>query len=864
MALKFRTRAALFGTGQSTQAEPTSTTIPPIGAVIPPSTAPPSPGVGWQWVGPNAAYPQGGWIPPGAVLPSNMPSLSYVGIQQQAQQYTAANPYQNQMSLFPSPGASGSPGGWGPSSPGGWGPSSTPSIGPWGGSSSPDGVSILTQPPGWPDSIYWGAMEEQDPSAWTSAVEAQRKQYLTNMQNALAVGADIAAGVFNEQLSLLNGEMTRITAAQGRVNGLWNAWREGALSAIERTAQATRDAYTEYEGLVRQGYSEYDAEVKSRWREYQDKMNRMLNEYMTYTGEDYERAMGRLPKYWQKVVDRISVGDMKAIAHVRKHEVAETDSIAKAVESNSAEFRRAMRVIGADDPGLVDEVMGDLREVAAVAVEQAEYEGLWGTQLQESLGDLARKASRYQVAARLKTLEGQRYSAVMDAERTRYQLQTQSSAQMAQLLEQSGASLEQIIANNDAALQNILNQLDAQEDQVMVAAQEGAEAMFWELSETMRRMQQNYALTAAQRQQGIDSMTWDYYNQYANADALQVGQSEYALSYAANEIARAVDLAGIDETVFDDVAMQTLMADLTAFWTGSADGLQGQRITTFEGFQLHMADLQAAAEAQQAEKVHQLTSSWDEDVARQRGQIAQRLGIAGASSVLDPLDPNTRRFGELSVAESQTLRDALNDIVRQQMIDSGEWPRGIDPWMSNLYRVGFEALNSGSAQWVTDQEQINAPNLAWVLPGVSFDRVSNNFGEWRPITGTSHGGVDINAPAGNPIMAFMGGTIHAIDFQPDPTAGGGVIVDVLGLDNRHYRYAHMFGKGVTYQQALAQLATIGISRGAKVATGQQIGWVGNSGNAFTNHLHFSVTAPGSSIRVNPYPFLAALFTGAPS
>jgi murein DD-endopeptidase MepM/ murein hydrolase activator NlpD len=95
--------------------------------------------------------------------------------------------------------------------------------------------------------------------------------------------------------------------------------------------------------------------------------------------------------------------------------------------------------------------------------------------------------------------------------------------------------------------------------------------------------------------------------------------------------------------------------------------------------------------------------------------------------------------------------------------------------------------------------------------------------------GRNHEGQDLFAECGSPILAARGGRIQRVDYES--RAGNYAVIDGqgTGVDTM---YAHMVRRSP-------------LRRGARVATGQQIGQVGDSGNASGCHLHFEIwSAPG--------------------
>jgi hypothetical protein len=101
--------------------------------------------------------------------------------------------------------------------------------------------------------------------------------------------------------------------------------------------------------------------------------------------------------------------------------------------------------------------------------------------------------------------------------------------------------------------------------------------------------------------------------------------------------------------------------------------------------------------------------------------------------------------------------------------------------------------------------------------------------------GRVHQGTDIFAAHGTPCVAVLPGTVRT------RTGGlGGLAIWLTARDGKEYYYAH-----------LSRFAV----RGGSVRAGQVIGYVGETGNATTPHLHFGMTVGGTW--VNPYKMLVS-------
>ena len=142
------------------------------------------------------------------------------------------------------------------------------------------------------------------------------------------------------------------------------------------------------------------------------------------------------------------------------------------------------------------------------------------------------------------------------------------------------------------------------------------------------------------------------------------------------------------------------------------------------------------------------------------------------------------------------------------------------------------AANSGGQTAAVTRT--GSAGMIWPLSG--YTRVSSPFG-YRicPFHGRElHGGVDIPAPGGTPIMAAKSGVVVLSTYG----SSYGNHVAIAHADGMRTMYCHMSSRAV--------------SAGQTVSQGQVIGYVGSTGSSTGNHLHFEVwTGSSSSSRVNP-------------
>lgn len=140
-----------------------------------------------------------------------------------------------------------------------------------------------------------------------------------------------------------------------------------------------------------------------------------------------------------------------------------------------------------------------------------------------------------------------------------------------------------------------------------------------------------------------------------------------------------------------------------------------------------------------------------------------------------------------------------------------------------------------------------AGTLIVPVAGVSRAAITDSWGDARS-EGRTHKGNDIMAPGGTQVRAAAAGTVERL-FE---SRLGGTTLYQRSADRRWvFYYAHLAGYAP------------GIREGERVAAGQLLGFVGDTGDAGPGnyHLHFSLTRTDPGQRwwegedVNPYPYL---------
>lgn len=192
---------------------------------------------------------------------------------------------------------------------------------------------------------------------------------------------------------------------------------------------------------------------------------------------------------------------------------------------------------------------------------------------------------------------------------------------------------------------------------------------------------------------------------------------------------------------------------------------------------------------------------------------------------------------------------------QQPQVAAGEvrtvsWTGVVDKVVQPEGRYAFRAVVSRGGVTATSAAADDAERDAFdfythffpVRGKHNYGTAQDRYGAAR--SGHTHQGQDVMASCGTKLVAAQGGTVIYSGYQ---SAAGNYVV-IHGLDGTDNSYMH-----------LAQPSPF--SEGDKVFTGQQVGVVGDTGDATACHLHFEIwTAPGwynGGHTVDPLPSLQA-------
>lgn len=195
------------------------------------------------------------------------------------------------------------------------------------------------------------------------------------------------------------------------------------------------------------------------------------------------------------------------------------------------------------------------------------------------------------------------------------------------------------------------------------------------------------------------------------------------------------------------------------------------------------------------------------------------------------------KLKEIEHLEEEERKRAEEELRRQQ---EEERKRREQEELTRIAKVRAEEEAKRQAEAANPENNVSQGNSStgsfiWPTSG----RVSSGFG-WRgnPFgTGGSefHGGIDIAASYGTPIVAAASGTVTAAGY---------------GSGNGNYIYlSHGNGLVTKYLHA----SSLAVGSGTYVEKGQVIAYVGSTGRSTGNHLHFQIEVYGSP--TNPYNYL---------
>ena len=245
--------------------------------------------------------------------------------------------------------------------------------------------------------------------------------------------------------------------------------------------------------------------------------------------------------------------------------------------------------------------------------------------------------------------------------------------------------------------------------------------------------------------------------------------------------------------------------------------------------QAQKADLDA-----EAGKVNALISQLNSQSAAYASQMED---LAGSTSQVEKQIAQAEKEYAAQL-EAQRQAEAARKKQQQEAAAAAAKKAAAD---AAAARAAAQAAASASSSSSGSSSTVAAPasmpsSGGWRWPLSGYTHVASPFG-YRicPFHGRElHRGCDITAPGGTPIMAARSGVVLVSTYG----SSYGNYVTIAHSDGTRSLYAHMSSRAV--------------SAGSTVSAGQVIGYVGSTGSATGNHLHFEIwTNSSSNSCVNP-------------
>ena len=233
----------------------------------------------------------------------------------------------------------------------------------------------------------------------------------------------------------------------------------------------------------------------------------------------------------------------------------------------------------------------------------------------------------------------------------------------------------------------------------------------------------------------------------------------------------------------------------------------------------------------------QALSEENDRLEQEIGVVSGKVGaLESTLRDVDEFQRWARNLAKLDPIETSALAGAAGGPEPLQMATVAA---GID---RRIDRLGAKAqVLRRSAEEVLeairdDQERLSRlPSIRPIMGG----RTSSRYGRRvDPFTGRPafHGGLDLSARRGTPIMATADGRVKTVERKK---GGYGNLLIIDHGNGYETRYAHC-------DRLLVQ-------KGQKVARGELIATVGSSGHSTAPHLHYEIAKDGKSI--NPTQFI---------
>ena len=226
------------------------------------------------------------------------------------------------------------------------------------------------------------------------------------------------------------------------------------------------------------------------------------------------------------------------------------------------------------------------------------------------------------------------------------------------------------------------------------------------------------------------------------------------------------------------------------------------------------------------------------------GDMNKLTGVVTPKVVAQTVVTTDEEGNSIKTTEYVTKKVLTVNISRlsaEQIIElynfNDEQKKQLNELMSDDYTDLWNELIGGSGEIImSGSSWVSKGYFTWPLPETFT--ITSYFGtRVDPISGVvkTHGGTDIAAPGGTPILAAADGTVVVASYDAD---GYGFYVKLKHDD--------------TYSTIYGHCSALLVTAGQTVKQGQIIAKVGSTGYSTGNHLHFEIVQNG--VRVNALLF----------
>lgn len=290
------------------------------------------------------------------------------------------------------------------------------------------------------------------------------------------------------------------------------------------------------------------------------------------------------------------------------------------------------------------------------------------------------------------------------------------------------------------------------------------------------------------------------------------------------------------------------------------DNKQAEFDARWAGFKERMAAMQMLNEGGAIALLSSVTNLYElltfsqamEDIATRDNEIcdeleAQRVELNNAKEELEAvkaeLEANQAALEEQlqQVGAKKTELDQYVEDLGVQIAESQEEIQALNAEQAEAEKEFQAAALALSAYLEAQNQKYHNPtmycSLDFGVPLQTYSRLTTDFGAG------GHLGHDIAAPRGTPIYAVADGIVTAAGYHNHPQSYGNYVQVLHGCDDEGNEYSTLYAHMCDWPS---------VSEGQTVVKGQILGYVGNTGYSFGNHLHLEMKINGRRVDALDY------------